>query len=110
MPGRPTCPRRGPIAGRSATPTRAGPRPPGGDPMPAPTHPVELLDWLQRHQFLTPEQAAELRPLLPTFPDVRLLARELIQRNWLTPYQVNQVLQGKGEQLILGWLRLCERL
>ena len=78
--------------------------------MAAPIHPVELLDWLERNQLLTPEQARELRPLLPTFPDARLLAKELIQRNWLTPYQVNQIMQGKQEQLILGYLRLRERL
>ena len=78
--------------------------------MPAPTNPVEMIDWLQRNQLLLPEQAAELRPLLPTFPDVRLLAKELIRRDWLTPYAVNQLLTGKGDQLILGCYRLSERL
>ena len=48
--------------------------------MSAPTNPVEMIDWLQRNQFLRPEQTAELRPMLPTFPDVRLLAKELIRR------------------------------
>jgi tRNA A-37 threonylcarbamoyl transferase component Bud32 len=78
--------------------------------MPVPTNPVELLDWLQRHQLLLPEQANELRPLLPTFPEVRLLAKELIRRNWLTPFEVNQILTDKGDQLILGCYRLRERL
>ncbi len=44
--------------------------------MPAPTHPVELLDWLERNQLLPPEQARELRRQLPMFGDVRLLAKE----------------------------------
>jgi tRNA A-37 threonylcarbamoyl transferase component Bud32 len=78
--------------------------------MPAPTNPVEMIDWLERNQLLLPDQAAELRPLLPTFPDVRLLAKELIRRDWLTPYAVNQLLTGKGDQLVLGCYRLCERL
>jgi serine/threonine-protein kinase len=78
--------------------------------MPAPTSPVELVDWLERNELLPPEQVRELRPLLPSFPDVRLLVKELIRRDWLTPYQVNQIMQGKGDQLLLGWFRLRERL
>lgn len=78
--------------------------------MPAPTNTVEMIDWLQRHQLLLPEQANELRPKLPTFPDVRLLAKELIHRDWLTSYEVNQILTDKGDQLILGCFRLRERL
>src|SRR5207302_5534564 len=78
--------------------------------MSAPTSPVELVHWLEEYQLLSPAQAAELRPLLPTFPDVRLLAKELIRRDWLSPYQVNQILMGKGDQLVLGWLRLRERI
>ena len=78
--------------------------------MPVPTNAVELIDWLQRQELLTPEQVNELRPKLPTFPDVRLLAKELIRRDWLSPYEVNQILTDKGEQLILGCFRLRERL
>jgi serine/threonine protein kinase len=78
--------------------------------MPAPSSAVELVDWLERTELLSPEQVRQLRPQLPSFPDVRILVKELIQRDWLTPYQVNQIMQGKGDQLSLGWLRLRERL
>jgi serine/threonine-protein kinase len=75
-----------------------------------PQTPAELLDWLAENQFLEPEQVAELRAALPGLADVRALARELLQRDWLSAYQVNQILQGKGEQLLLGPYRLRERL
>src|SRR5262249_52876058 len=42
--------------------------------------------------------------------DPRLLARELIQRDLLTPYQANQLLTGKGRQLIVGSYRILERI
>lgn len=71
---------------------------------------AELLDWLGRNQFLAPAQTDELRAALTAWPDATALARELLRRDWLTPYQANQILQGKGEQLILGCYRLRERL
>src|SRR5438876_11087555 len=61
----------------------------------------ELLDWLEQNQFLTPPQVQPLRVLVVSFPDPHALARELIRRDWLTPYQVNQILQGKHEQLLV---------
>ena len=70
----------------------------------------ELLDWLGKNQFLPAYQVDALRPLLPSFVDGHAFARELIQRNWLSPYQVNQILQGKGDLLIVGANRLLERL
>ncbi|MSQ95362.1 MAG: serine/threonine protein kinase [Gemmataceae bacterium] len=72
--------------------------------------PSELLDWLAQYQFLSPAQADELRPLVPTLADRRALAGELIRRNWLTPYQANQILTDKHEHLILGGYRLRERI
>jgi serine/threonine protein kinase len=71
---------------------------------------VELIDWLEDHQLLTPGQIREIRPLLPAFPELKLLAKALILRDWLSPYQLNQILSGKGDQLVLGVLRLRERL
>jgi hypothetical protein len=40
----------------------------------------------------------------------RALAQKLIEQGWLTPYQVNQLRQGKGQQLSLGSYVLLERL
>ncbi len=73
-------------------------------------NPTELLDWLEQNQFLAPDQAATLRPLLPGFPESHGLAKELIRRDWLTPFQVNQILQGNHELLVLGGYRLRKRL
>jgi serine/threonine-protein kinase len=42
--------------------------------------------------------------------DGRQLAREMIQRDLLTPYQANQLLTGKGRSLVLGPYRIVERL
>jgi serine/threonine-protein kinase len=71
---------------------------------------AELLDWLGQNQFLAPEQVGALRPQLGDFTDAHALARDLIRRDWLTPYQVNQIFQGKQDQLIFGNYRLRERL
>lgn len=70
--------------------------------------PVALISWLTENLFLTPVQAEELRCL--AFTDMPSLVRELVKRNWLTPYQANQVLQGRGDILILGPYQLLERL
>src|SRR5258708_980048 len=44
------------------------------------------------------------------FPEARALAGELVKRNWLTPYQVNQLFQGRGASLVLGQYVLLERI
>lgn len=72
--------------------------------------PPELLDWLGQFQFLSGAQIDELRPTLGTFADSHAFAKELIRRDWLTPFQVNQILQGKHEQLVVGNYRLRERI
>jgi serine/threonine protein kinase len=71
---------------------------------------AELLDWLGKNSFLPAHRIEELRPLLSTYPDGHAFAKELIHRDLLTPYQVNQILQGKGDQLMVGANRLLERL
>ncbi|MBI2807200.1 MAG: protein kinase [Planctomycetes bacterium] len=72
--------------------------------------PPEMLDWLTRNQFLSPAQAEEMRHLAPAPSDCHALCRVLIDRDWLTPFQVNQILTGKHEQLVLGSYRLRERI
>src|SRR5438309_1467124 len=72
---------------------------------------AELLAFLQEHGFLTPAQAQELGGVRhTTFADGRALARVLIDRDWLTAYQANQLLWGRGGDLILGAYRLVDRL
>ena len=72
--------------------------------------PSELLNWLGQYQFLAPPQVDELRPLMPSFPDTMSLAKELIRRDWLTPFQVNQIMKGQQDELVLGSYRLRERI
>jgi hypothetical protein len=70
-----------------------------------------FADAICRHQLLAPEAQEELkRDLRQRFPDPRTLGRELIQRGWLTPYQVNQLAQGRDQNLLLGQYALVERL
>src|SRR5579864_7086307 len=69
-----------------------------------------LIDALHQYRLLEPMQLDEVKNLQARFPDPKALARELIQRSWLTAYQVNQLLQNKGHELVLGSYILQERL
>src|SRR6516225_7751667 len=70
---------------------------------------AELIDQLRRLRLLSPAQLDEIAgPSRGSFTDP--LPRELIGRGWLTPYQVNQLFAGKGEELLLGSYVLLERL
>ena len=72
---------------------------------------ADLVSLLQEHPLLEPAQLNEVRRALAArFPDPVALARELIQRNWLTPYQVNQLFHGRGADLVLGNYVLLTRL
>jgi serine/threonine-protein kinase len=72
---------------------------------------VDFFEALCRYRLLVPDQLDEVtRTLWPNSPDPRALARELIQRGWLTPYQANQLLQDRGDRLVLGQYILLERL
>jgi formylglycine-generating enzyme required for sulfatase activity/tRNA A-37 threonylcarbamoyl transferase component Bud32 len=69
---------------------------------------ADLLSALRRHRLLEPAQLAELGRAPAA--DARALARELVKRGWLTPYQVNELFQGRGEGLALGAYVLLEKL
>jgi serine/threonine protein kinase len=70
----------------------------------------ELVEQLLRCHLLNSAQEAELRAGLAAFPDVRSLAAELMRRGWLTAYQVNRLVQGRGAELVLGQYDLLEKL
>src|SRR5436189_97648 len=56
-------------------------------------------------------QLAELAKLPEArLPDPRPLARLILQRGWLTRFQLNLLAQGKGKELLLGPYRLLDRL
>jgi serine/threonine protein kinase len=70
-----------------------------------------LVNALSRSPLLTSTQQGELvQTLQGRFPDARLLARQLLERGWLTSYQINQLFQGRGSDLVLGPYVLLERL
>jgi len=69
-----------------------------------------LVDALRQYRLLEPLQLEELKNLQVRFPDPKALAKELMQRGWLTPYQANQLLLGKGQELVLGSYVLLERV
>ena len=74
------------------------------------TSAVGLVEAVRRFNLLSPAQTEELAGLHPRFADARELARELIQRGWLTPYQINHLVAGNGGNLILGQYVLIERI
>ncbi len=69
---------------------------------------ADLVDLLRRHRLLDPSQLAELQRT--TAADARGLARELVRRGWLTSYQANELLQGRGAGLLLGSYVLLDKL
>jgi serine/threonine-protein kinase len=88
----------------SRTPAPSVPPPP---PLPL----TGLLAELQGYGLLRPAQLAQLRAeTLPRLTTPRDLGRELLRRDWLTAYQVNQLLQGRCGELLLGGYVLLERL
>src|SRR5258708_4212145 len=71
---------------------------------------ADLAEALRRFPVLAPEQLAELPQLEVQFSGSKTLAKELMQRGWLSAYQANQLLQGRGGDLLLGSYILQERL
>jgi serine/threonine-protein kinase len=72
---------------------------------------VALVEEIERGRLLPPAQLAELRGgLRAQFAEPRTLARELVSRGWLTHYQVNELLLGRGASLVLGQYVILERL
>jgi WD40 repeat protein/serine/threonine protein kinase len=81
---------------------------------------TDLLTVLRKQAILTPAQLDELarspalraltQPGSPGSADIRELAKELLRRGWLTPYQVNQLVAGRGADLVLGPYLILERL
>jgi serine/threonine protein kinase len=71
---------------------------------------ADLVDTVRNGRLLEPAQLRELSALEASFPDPQALARELVRRGWLTPYQVNALFQGRGRELLLGSYVLLEKL
>ncbi len=71
---------------------------------------AQFVETLRAAQLLPPEQADQLPALQAQFPTVPALARELVKRGWLTPFQANQLARGRGAELALGPYHLLEPL
>ena len=70
-----------------------------------------LLEALKRYNILEPHQLKQAaQELQQRFPDPRALAKELLQRGWVTAFQVNRLFQDKGQELLLGSYLLLEPL
>jgi serine/threonine-protein kinase len=71
----------------------------------------DLVTALRTSSLLDHKQADALTAELATlFDDPRALAREVVRREWVTAYQVNQLFLGRGPDLFLGGYVLLERL
>jgi serine/threonine protein kinase len=70
-----------------------------------------LTEALADERLLEPEQFEEfVNSMLPVCQDVVILAKELAYRGWLTPYQVEQILAGQTNSLLMGSYVLLEPL
>lgn len=70
----------------------------------------EFVEGVLRSELLDSTQCDQLELLRRTAREAREIAQELLRREWLTAYQVNQIFQGKGAALTLGPYVLLERI
>jgi WD40 repeat protein/tRNA A-37 threonylcarbamoyl transferase component Bud32 len=62
-----------------------------------------LVGVVGEARLLDPPQQDELvRQLQRQYADPKSLAKALIERGWLTAFQIKQLVQGKGSELVLG--------
>lgn len=71
---------------------------------------AHFVEKLCGSPILDPLQREEALRLSHSFPNPREFAQELLRRDWLTPYQANQIAQGKEDDLVLGQYVILERL
>jgi serine/threonine-protein kinase len=70
-----------------------------------------LISALRESHSLAPARMEEVASTLQgRFQSPRLLAKELLQRGWLTAFQLNKLFQGRVRELIVGPYVLLERI
>jgi serine/threonine-protein kinase len=70
-----------------------------------------LIDSLRSFRLISSEQYAQLqRQVSGKGGDPRPLAKQLVQRGWLTVYQINELFAGRGKRLVVGGYRVLDRL
>ncbi len=72
---------------------------------------IALIDVLRQTHLLSPEQIDMVLQQKPgRLVDARALVRIMMQRGWLTVYQSNQLLAGRGLDLVVGNYHILDRL
>ena len=75
------------------------------------TSAAAFLETLRNSNVLDePQLSALSRHAVASGADSRVLARCLLGQGWLTPFQANQLLTGRGQELVFGQYLLLERL
>jgi serine/threonine-protein kinase len=69
-----------------------------------------LVVALKQSKLLEANQLKDLDALQANYTDPRVMTRELVQREWLTPFQANAVFLGNGANLVLGAYILLARI
>lgn len=70
-----------------------------------------FVDALRQYRLLTADQLARLPQLAQgRSGHARSLAKALVQRSWLTVYQINQLLAGRADELVIGPYHVQDRL
>jgi serine/threonine protein kinase len=70
-----------------------------------------FVQALQTSRILSTRKVTELTDRLQSkYAEPRALARDLLKRDWLTAYQVNQIFLGRAAELVHGSYILLERL
>jgi serine/threonine-protein kinase len=71
----------------------------------------ELVGALRETTILSPNQLEECDRLIRyQETDARLFAKLLVQRGWLTVFQMNQLLAGRGKELQFGYYQITDKL
>ncbi len=72
---------------------------------------ADFVEALREYRILEPAQLEKIsRAMKGKSVEPRAVAKELLKQGWVTPYQVNQLLQGRGAELVLGEYLLLDRL
>ncbi len=71
----------------------------------------QFTNVLKNERLLTAKQLDAIdTELLPKFPDLSTFAAELVARGWLTAFQMDEILKGRGKELAVGGYVLRDKL
>jgi hypothetical protein len=70
----------------------------------------ELLETVKTARILSAEQANQLQSEMGSLPEPRSFVRRLLDLDWLTPFQAELLLKGRGSELTVGPYLLLNRI